>query len=119
MSASEVRPDLFDRDADPERWSNMSVGGERLTWREAFEKIDAERKRYLAMAQTLIDLDRCEHGRHEGDVCQCPGGVSRGNPILNAAGRPPLAQWEPRRIGTGVHGKPIFVPTRDERWEGE
>jgi hypothetical protein len=28
------------------------------------------------------DLDRCEHGRHRGDVCGgCRGGVSLGNPL--------------------------------------
>lgn len=44
--------------------------------------------------ETLVsDLDRCPHGRHEGDTCSwgpgdgafdghCPGGVSLGNPLL-------------------------------------
>lgn len=115
----EVRPDLFDGDADPERWSNHAIGDKRLTWREAFERVDSERKRYQSMATTLTDLDRCEHGRHEGDVCGSCGGPSKGNPIMEAAGRPPLAQWEPRRIGTDLSGKPIIVPRRGERWAGE
>jgi hypothetical protein len=33
----------------------------------------------------LADLDRCEHGRHEGDICSgatgC-NGPSKGNPLL-------------------------------------
>lgn len=43
----------------------------------------------------LSDLDRCPHGRHEGDVCAgwrgpgefdggCRGGVSKGNPLIPA-----------------------------------
>ena len=47
----------------------------------AAERVDNERRRIaLKMA---YDMDRCEHGRHEGDPCfGCPGGYSKGNPHL-------------------------------------
>ena len=49
------------------------------------------------------DLDRCEHGRHEGDVCTFPnggcGGVSHGNPHMD----------EHRVIGYMLDGRPIIV----------
>ncbi|MFC8676736.1 hypothetical protein ACFUEN_29125 [Streptomyces griseorubiginosus] len=53
----------------------------------------------------VSDLDRCAHGRHEGDPCGSCGGLSTGNPYL-APGRV---------IGHGVHGSPIVVPTRDRK----
>jgi len=59
-----------------------------------------------ALAQLLRDLDRCDHGRHEGDSCfDCPQGTSTGNP------RMPVGQ----RIGTTVHGRAIVMPPRGER----
>lgn len=54
-------------------------------------KVENERSR-LAL-KMAYDLDRCPHGRHEGDVCSgwrgpglydggCRGGYSRGNPHI-------------------------------------
>lgn len=69
------------------------------------------------------DLDRCEHGRHSTDSCfGCPGGKSAGNPFLfteipphNAF--PENVRYEDGRvevrIGTMVHGEPIWVVVRD------
>ncbi|MFJ2007036.1 hypothetical protein [Streptomyces chartreusis] len=53
----------------------------------------------------LSDLDRCQHGRHEGDPCGSCGGLSTGNPYP-APGRV---------IGHGVYGNPIVLPTRDRK----
>lgn len=67
------------------------------------------------LARVLMDLDRCEHGRHEGDACfDCPDGTSVGNP------RFPTGE----RIGTRLYGQPIVVPPRGRRndpaaWRGE
>lgn len=61
-----------------------------------------------ALAQILMDLDRCEHGRHAADRClDCPDGQSTGNLLM-----PPGT-----RIGTGLRGQPIVVPPTDKRRE--
>lgn len=113
------RPDLFDRTADPETWSNMSVGDKRLTWREAFEHQEKELRRRRAMASTLTDLDRCEHGRHEGDDCFGCEGRSKGNPLMACSPARNVAYLAARQIGFDISGRPICVPERGERWEGE
>lgn len=68
--------------------------------------------RYSALAQVLTDLDRCEHGRHEGDPCSGAGGCdgpSRGNPILGTATRRQRSTL-PRQVGYSMDGTPIVVP---------
>ncbi|MFI6986076.1 hypothetical protein ACIBSV_46990 [Embleya sp. NPDC050154] len=55
------------------------------------------------LAEVLTDLDRCEHGRHEDDVCGSCGGTSHGNPHA-AAGDV---------IGYGLGGDLIVRPRRD------
>lgn len=58
------------------------------------------------LVRVLADLDRCLHGRHEGDSCfDCPGGRSAGNPLMPAG----------ERIGTTYTGRPIVMPTRERR----
>lgn len=53
------------------------------------------------LAQILMDLDRCEHGRHAADSCfNCPGGHSAGNPHLERGAI----------IGYRYTGAPIRVP---------
>lgn len=53
----------------------------------------------------LMDLDRCEHGRHSIDHClMCPGGQSTGNLCLTPG----------TLIGHTVHGLPIVVPADTE-----
>lgn len=60
----------------------------------------------LQQAQNVLsDLDRCEHGRHVGDVCggTPPGGCdgpSHGNIFISPG----------KRIGTTLGGYPIVVP---------
>lgn len=71
-----------------------------------------------AVRWTWRDLDRCEHGRHSIDSCgDCPGGQSRGNRfLLSADWRERFRYREGRaevRIGTMVHGEPIWVVVRD------
>lgn len=54
----------------------------------------------------LIDLDRCEHGRHQGDsCCDCPNWYSTGNPLFPVGSR----------IGTTLSGDPIYMPRRGQR----
>jgi hypothetical protein len=48
----------------------------------------------------VSDLDRCEHGRHEGDACSSCGGPSKGNPHLSAN----------VAIGYSIDATPYFVP---------
>jgi hypothetical protein len=57
--------------------------------------------------RVLADLDRCEHGRHQGDQCfSCPDGLSPGNPHLRPG----------QTIGYGLDGVPIVVPTRARKY---
>lgn len=77
-----------------------------LTWQEAYER---ERDRGYALGDLvtlLLDLDRCEHGRHEGDHCSACKGPSHGNPRVNPD----------RIIGYTLDAKPIRVPKRGEEW---
>jgi hypothetical protein len=59
-------------------------------------------------AALLADLDRCQHGRHQGDPCgpadACTG-TSAGNPHL----RPGTV------IGYGLRADPIVMPDRDHK----
>lgn len=60
------------------------------------------------LVKILTDLDRCRHGRHEGDPCgpadEC-NGTSAGNPWL----RPGMV------IGHGLRGDEIVMPDRDHK----
>ncbi|WP_309049063.1 hypothetical protein [Streptomyces sp.] len=60
------------------------------------------------LVKILTDLDRCQHGRHQGDPCgpadDCDG-TSAGNPHL----RPGDV------IGYGVRGDRIVMPERDDK----
>ena len=98
------RPSLYDDGADPQIWSNMSIG-HRLTWREAAEHLEGQRVRLQALAQVLSDLDRCEHGRHQQDDCSGCGGPSKGNPHAPAG----------TIIGYGLGGEVIVQPLRERR----
>lgn len=56
----------------------------------------------------LTDLDRCQHGRHEGDACGPAGactGTSAGNPHLRPG----------QIIGYGLRADPIVMPDRDHK----
>lgn len=56
-------------------------------------------------AALAADLDRCEHGRHEGDDCGDCGFRSHGNLLL----RPGTV------IGYGLRGDRIVVPDREHK----
>jgi hypothetical protein len=56
-------------------------------------------------AALVADLDRCQHGRHQGDDCADCGGRSIGN-----------ARFEPGQpIGYDRHGRDIVVPNRADK----
>ncbi|WP_435218370.1 hypothetical protein [Streptomyces sp. bgisy034] len=57
------------------------------------------------LVAVLADLDRCEHGRHEGDACGSCGGTSLGNPLIT----------RDRVIGYSHLGTPIVLPARDNK----
>ncbi|MET9729727.1 hypothetical protein ABZZ79_03370 [Streptomyces sp. NPDC006458] len=59
----------------------------------------------LRLLSVLSDLDRCEHGRHEGDPCESCGGSSAGNPHVGPD----------RVIGYGRYGTPLVLPTRGSK----
>lgn len=64
-----------------------------------------EAVRITRLGRMLLDLHRCEHGRHEGDHCLSCGGPSEGNPHLKPG----------EMIGYTIHGEAIVVPQHDER----
>lgn len=111
---SDTRPSLFDANADERIWSPLSVGDKRLTWREAYDHLAERLRRADALAGVLADLDRCEHGRHEGDICTGVNGCdgpSEGNPHAQQG----------QVIGYGLAGKrrPIVMPPRADRNNAE
>lgn len=56
-----------------------------------------------AWAALAADLDRCQHGRHEGDDCGSCDGPSRGNPHMRTG----------HVIGYGLRGDFIVMPPRE------
>lgn len=84
---------------------------------DALQRSDAaagEARRAAELAAVLTDLDRCVHGRHEGDACADCGGPSKGNHHLPGG----------TVIGYDVHGKPIVMPGREHKhdpgvWRGD
>lgn len=65
----------------------------------------------LRLAELMLDLDRCEHGRHAKDPCSsCQREYSVDN-----TGNTCLEPGE--RIGTTLYGKPIVVPERKDRYD--
>lgn len=72
--------------------------------------IDADRGELNELEQArlghiLLDLDRCEHGRHSVDDCADCGGKSHGNPHMQPGDV----------IGYTVHANPITVPAAEDR----
>ncbi|MEU6365726.1 hypothetical protein ABZ876_08215 [Streptomyces sp. NPDC046931] len=59
-------------------------------------------------ASLVADLDRCQHGRHQGDPCGPAGactGTSAGNPNLRPG----------QVIGYGLRGDQIVMPDREHK----
>lgn len=61
------------------------------------------------LAQILLDLHRCEHGRQQGDDCSGCGGHSRGNLLL----RPGSV------IGHTLYGQEIGIPAWEDHNDPE
>lgn len=83
-----------------------------FTWREVAETQEEELRLLRAFRSVLLDLDRNENGRHEGDAdVGDPSGVSQGNPHL----RPGAV------IGYTIGGqqRPIVMPARADRHRPE
>jgi hypothetical protein len=108
---------------DPER------GTSTLTWRQLRDRERGELSELRAWGLLVNNLDRCEHGRHEGDVCSGCNGPSKGNPVYDHTGdvddtltngewrllaRYNDEAWPDRLIGFGMDGVPICVPPRPE-----
>lgn len=100
-------------DYDEERYSNVqawdAVDGVmyRLTWKARAQQLEEEVRKLSKWANIASDLDRCEHGRHEGDVCGGTSGCngpSVGNRLI---GHGP--------IGHTMNGSHIFSPPRSVR----
>jgi len=65
-----------------------------------------EDRRDSQLAAVLADLDRCQHGRHEGDDCGDTCGFrSKGNPHIRTGDV----------IGYGLRGEQIVMPSRDDK----
>lgn len=96
----------------------------RLTWREVAEGLEGDLSTASSYRTLLFDLDRCEHGRHEGDVCGGESGCngpSKGNPMIDGEGRAWrlwrrfIDKGEPipdRLMGFTMDGAPIVYPLR-------
>jgi hypothetical protein len=54
-------------------------------------------------AALAADLDRCQHGRHQGDACGSCGPWSHGNPHIKPGAV----------IGYGIRGDQIVMPARE------
>lgn len=84
-------------DAEDEAWYP-------LTWQELAEERGRELRTAQRWSRLCADLDRCEHGRHEGDVCSACGGPSVGNRLIGHA-----------PIGHTMNRHHIFVPPRSAK----
>lgn len=79
----------------------ISLADHELTSVERERYFEERAQRAEALAAVLADLDRCEHGRHEGENCFGCKGPSTGNLFA-----------QERRIGTTLGPRAIRVPER-------
>lgn len=82
--------------------SNVTVNGERQTWQQLYEREQQRAARLEAYRRLVIDLSRCEHGRHIGDICSQCEGPSKGNPHAIPGSV----------IGYDISGRPYIVPAK-------
>ncbi len=85
----------------------VPVDGEQVTVEvpDGYLLITRERSQKETRALVLLsDMDRCEHGRHEGDDCFGCTGPSVGNKFVDKG----------TRIGTTLSGSPIMIPNPEE-----
>ena len=74
-----------------------------MTWRDLAQQRYIEIQELQAFQQIVVDLDRNENGRHEGDAdIGTPGGISRGNPLIRPG----------EVLGYAVGGRPYVMPPR-------
>lgn len=78
------------------------INGEKYVVPDGYIPVPAEAHQNATEARELLgELDRSQHGRHEGDAeSQDPSGTSQGNPLLR----------EGQHIGYHISGKRIVVP---------
>jgi len=95
---------------DPDIYSNVSVGGKPLTWRELCDEQIKEIHKLSHFKRMVTDLDRNENGRHEGDAdVGDPTGVSQGNPKLKTGDI----------LGYSISGEPYIMPERGKRYDSK
>lgn len=83
-----------------------TIAWERETWREMVEELRLEVQALAPFRRMVADLDRNEHGRHEGDVdAGDPTGVSHGNPRLQTGDV----------LGYDIGGRSYVMPERGRR----
>jgi hypothetical protein len=102
---------------DPAIYSDQSalIPGEdgvstwqRIPWRQLAEERAEEIARLRKFEGLVLDLDRNENGRHEGDAdVGDPTGVSQGNPLMHAGDV----------IGYRLGGHPYVMPERSQRYD--
>ena len=86
--------------------SNISINGERQTWKQLYEREHTRRLELEECQILLADLSRNEHGRHQGDGDSYdPTGISQGNPHLNSGDV----------IGYSIHGTHKYVVPEPQR----
>lgn len=91
-----------------EIFSNISVGGKRLTWKEAYEEEHVKNIKLAPYKRFFDDLNRNENGRHRGDSdSYTSGGVSQGNTCLETG----------QVVGYSISGRRLayVVPEQNER----
>lgn len=75
------------------------------------DRTETPNSRHHTNWQALVfNLDRCEHGRHEGDLCSGCHGPSLGNPFMGAQDGRAAFEVVPRQIGFTIIANPIVIP---------
>jgi hypothetical protein len=105
MTAPDTRRKRMIIEMDDNGWNPTIVRvGEFYVEADARQQADRD-----ALLTMVADLDRCEHGRHEGDVCGSCGGPSHGNPFLES-GSP---------LGYDIAGRPYIITASRSKMHAE
>lgn len=110
----ELRVQICDHCGNP-NWHLMTVLVQNRADTRS-QQIKSQAQVNQAFARLWSDLDRCPHGRHEGDTCGgwrgpgqydggCEGGQSLGNPAIQTG----------QLVGYTMGSMPIRMPSRLER----
>jgi len=81
-----------------------AIAGTDAALNRAVQAHDSER-----LVSVLLDLDRCMHGRHQGDTCNDCGGPSLGNPHMPAG----------TVVGYDISARPITMPAREHKHDAQ